>query len=186
MPFVLRLTISMFAAAMTASAGNACIGPPPPIELPGESAKAHESRRAAVFSAIADEDRRRFQTTLFDKAVSVTLGLVLRSRPAETRDGVGREVEVRPVAALKGAEASGPIVLANRYLTSCGWAGGGSATASAVGEYVIVFEGNLFADSLAEPYGIHINEARDPRLLDALNNAAVSLRDSSSVKASRP
>ena len=174
----LTFLMSLAIAAISGSA-FACISPPPPVTLPSESDDAYEKRREAWVKAQADENRRRYQTYLFDQADRIELAIVRKSTPipfAEAGGALGARIEVEPVTPLKGDDSQASIVLSDTNVTTCGISGAGSATTARPGDYVIVFHNISFRDE-PRPYGITVDEAREPRLLSALTDAAVLLRD---------
>lgn len=157
----------------------ACIFPPPPIPLPNETDDAYQLRREATSKAQADEDRRRFQTHLFDQADRIELAIVRQSTPipfAEAGGQLGAKIVVEPVTPLKGDSSTASISLADTIVTTCGIGGSGTATSARPGDYVIVFHNISFRDD-PRPFGITIVEAREPRILSALTDAALLLRD---------
>lgn len=171
----------LMSLAIGSISGNAfaCIYPPPPIPLPSETDDAYEKRREASVKAQADEDRRRYQTNLFDQADRIDLAIVRKSTPipfAEAGGALGAKIEVEPVTPLKGDGSKGAIALSDTNVSTCGIGGAGSATTARPGDYVIVFHNISFRDE-SRPFGINIDEAREPRLLSALADAAVLLRD---------
>jgi hypothetical protein len=158
------------------SIADACTLPPPTVRLPAESEALFEARSKATLEAIKDEDRRSFQVSLREKSLGSFIGIVERRDQVTIEDGVGSMVSVRPIKKLTGTLPSGPFVLRDKRLTTCGTVGGGTATSGLVGEYVIVFREMPFASG-REDFGIRAQEARDPFLLQALTEFAQEARD---------
>ena len=181
--FRVRPTV-LAAVAYVALAGvaDACIGPPPPIQLPGESDEAYKIRTQAVYRALGDEGRRRFQVTLYDKSNRIRLAMVEHSSAVDAMGSPGRQVVVEPVATFKGEEQPIPVTLTDLYWTSCGMAGGGPATAAQRGEFIILFEGDLFEGRATDRYGIKMEDLREPRLLEAVNAFALAARERAEVR----
>lgn len=177
-----RTTLNWLAALTVAAFPGpsvACIYPPPPIPLPNETDDAYQRRSEATSKAQADEDRRRYQTYLFDQADRIELAMVRTSTPipfAEAGGALGAKVEVEPVTPLKGVGSKGSIALSDTKVTTCGIGGSGTATSAQPGDYVIVFHNISFRDD-PRPFGIKLVEAREPRILSALTDAALLLRD---------
>ena len=163
----MRRLIFAFSLTATSVPTLACIPPPPVSQLPGESEKAYKERHKAAALAEDDEMRRGYQIALFEKASRVSIARVESTETIQLADGEGRKVTVTPMKALKGDASGDRVLLADRILTTCGWAGGGSAPRGGPGDYVILFEGDLFRSG-AERFGLLAREARDPRLLQAL------------------
>ena len=159
----------IFACALTAWSVPAltCIPPPPVSQLPGESAEAYKLRHKAAALAEDDEMHRQYQIALFEKATRVAIARIESTEPVKLAVGEGRSVVVSPMKALKGDPSGDRVLLADKTLTTCGWAGGGSAPRGAPGDYIILFEGDLFRGG-GDKFGLLAREARDPKLLQAL------------------
>ncbi|QDP20223.1 hypothetical protein [Sphingomonas xanthus] len=162
------------ASLVLSQAADACIPPPPPIRLPDESPEAFKVRSTALLDALSDEERRSYQAALYDRSDRIFLGVVANSEAIDAAGTPGHRVTVRPIASLKGGHPTEPLVLADRYLTSCGKAGGGSATSARTGDYVLVLEGDLFRQG-PQGFGFQLNDLREPRLLAGLETIARQL-----------
>jgi hypothetical protein len=160
------LIVALFLAAVPNPA-LACVLPPPPLPLPGESPDAYRIRSKAVLESEERDLQLNFQAKLMDSAKRVSIGVIIDRGPSPAFS-LGRRISARPLKVIKGTPSTEPVVLEDRSMTDCGPIGGGSApSAGAIGDYVIVFEGPALSDG--EPSsGMLVSEARDPRLLDAL------------------
>lgn len=165
----------------------ACVPPPPPVQFPDETREAYSARATIVHADTLDEDRRSLQERLFDQASSVVLARVISSTPVPI-DGwgmpvTGHRIEAEPLHTLKGEPLSGTLTLADRSISSCGLAGGGPATSQKAGAKIIIFR-NGFLEGEIGNFGIPLTDAREPRLMKALNQAALALRSKSSTSES--
>ena len=157
----------------TAAPAAACIGPPPRVRLTDESEAAFLARSQAFAAAENDEDRRAFQVRLFDQASRVTLARVTASTklPGALSDGLspGFRVEVQPIALFKGPALNGrPVALQDAGMSTCGRYGGGTATATAPGSYILLFE-DANPQGPTGHHGILLHEVREPRVLERFN-----------------
>jgi hypothetical protein len=166
-----QVTAGLTAAALlvTASPATACIGPAPTIRLSGESDEEYKRRGAAFARAEDDEMRRALQSALFDRATRVSLAQVTSATtvPGVLSDGLSpiRRVEAVPLALFKGTALNGrPIAVQDKTMTTCGPAGGGTATMAKPGDYVLLFEGAK-PDGPTGHHGILLEELREPRIL---------------------
>jgi hypothetical protein len=169
----------------TGEAATACVPPPPPVRFPAESGDAYAARSKIVFQDSLDEDRRALQVRLFDNARSIHLARVATSTPVAIGGwGVpvqGHAITAMAIRTLKGDPPVGPLAMADRGMTSCGLYGGGPATSEKPGALIVVFTGVRLGDNVQD-FGLPLAAAREPRLMAALNEAALALRDSNKEK----
>lgn len=168
-----------FAVLVAATPALACVPPPPPLQLSGESRQAYADRSKAFVEALSNEDQRARQVRLYGAASRVSLARVINSTPlpGTLDDGQPRRrVDVQPVAAFKGPAPSGRAIrLEDAGMTTCGRYGGGSATAAKPGDYVLLFEG-VDTGGLSRNLGLLLNELREPRILERFNEVIQQAR----------
>jgi hypothetical protein len=125
------------------------------------------------------------QVRLFDNARSIHLARVATSTPVAIGGwGVpvqGHAITAMAIRTLKGDPPVGPLAMADRGMTSCGLYGGGPATSEKPGALIVVFTGVRLGDNVQD-FGLPLAAAREPRLMAALNEAALALRDSNKEK----
>jgi hypothetical protein len=154
-----------------------CVPPPPQVQLPGEDLEAFRSRAEAFNRARDDDDRRRYQAELFDRASRVSLARVVTasSTPRLLSDGLSNawRVEAQPLVLFKGpASTNAPVAIEDNVMTTCGPGGGGTATRVPVGSYIILFE-NVGSGATTGHIGIRMAELVESRMLRAFNESVV-------------
>ena len=174
---VLALSLAL---AMCPGAASACIPPAPPIQLSGESDRDYLERRNAFTQAVLYGERRAAQERLYDKASRVSLARVIKSDRLSLilNDGApARRVEVLPIAIFKGAPLNGETrKLEDAGLTSCGRYGGGNATISAPGDYIVLFE-DANPSAPTGYYGLLLTELLEPRILGRFDKVVHAARE---------
>lgn len=141
-------------ACVFAAPAQACLFPPPPVKLAGESDEDWRKRTTAALEAELQANLKLGEANDYREASTIYLGRIVSSEEIST-DGskYGRRVVVRALAALKGKLPTESKVLQTRTLTSCGFEGGGRAVWGSVGSLAIIFDG-------LPPYGFK-NETTD-------------------------
>jgi hypothetical protein len=143
------------------------------MQLPGESPKAYHDRVEAAFAAELFEERRLMQSNLLAQSTATFIGVVADSREIAVGEVKGHEVSVRPVYAIKGDLPNQSVTLRDTVFTDCGMSGGGSATSSSPGDYVIVFTGLPEGPLRGANVGIVAKESQLPELRNALAHYAL-------------
>jgi hypothetical protein len=176
--------IACLLTVAVSDAATACVPPPPPVRFPSESDDAYAARSKIVFQHSLDEDRRALQVRLLDNAQSIHLARVETSTPVAIGGwGVpihGHAITAKAIRTLKGDPPAGPLAMADRGMTTCGLYGGGLATSEKPGALIVVFTGVRLGDDVQD-FGLPLAAAREPRLMAALNEAALALRDNHEV-----
>jgi hypothetical protein len=179
--------IALAASLAIPSAASACVLPPPPVRFPGETQADYSARSKIVYADTLDEDRRSLQARLFDQASSVVVARVAASTPIPIEGWgmpvTGHRIVAEPLSTLKGEPQSDPMTMADSSMSSCGLGGGGPATSEKAGALIIVFRNVLLGGRTAN-FGLPLAAAREPRLMEALNEAALALRSKSSSNGS--
>jgi hypothetical protein len=160
-------------ALLVPHAASACVFMPPPQRLPDEPAAAEGERHRAYSSFLDFDGRRAQQARLLELASTVSLARVTQV----TRGRAGSEASQTSVVrltAFKGQPAKGEVTLSSNNV-ACSLPHDGSASSAAVGEYVVLFEGDLNPISISGHYGIVLKEVADRRIWDMLRNAAAQL-----------
>ena len=171
---------SAFFALLAASPASPCIPPPPPLQLSGESDESYRARAEVFTRATLDEERRAWQTRLYENATRVSLARVTASTtlPGVLSDGLssGRRVELQPIAVFKGAPAAGEKrSVQDAGMTTCGLYGGGTATTGSPGDYVILFE-DADPNSPTGHLGFRLTDLREPRILSRFSEVVQAAR----------
>ncbi len=155
-------------AILIAAPAAACIGPAPPLRLPGETDAAFQLRSESVFIAQEDEQRREWQSNMHDRAERVFIAIVTSTREVTSAGESRRTMTVRPVHALKGVLPAAPVDVRDMRSLSCQAVVGVRRTGER-GDYVILFDGLRWGEAKLEPtMEVAAHEARDPRLIRAL------------------
>jgi hypothetical protein len=158
---------------------KACIPPPPPLALNGESDSAYRGRARAFQDAELDEDRRRVQVVWFDAASSVSLARITRvielTRVLDHGMSPAARAEAVRLGSFKGDAPTGvTVAMEDVVATTCGIHGGGTAPRASVGDYVVVFE-NVQPQGTGH-VGMMLRDLREPRVIKAINGVVQRAR----------
>ncbi|MDQ3074944.1 MAG: hypothetical protein M3Q88_04950 [Pseudomonadota bacterium] len=161
--------IAAFAQVVPAAA---CVPFAPMLALPDEPDEAYRLRSSSLLAAQYDEERRRWQQGLFNRAERVLIARVT-GHPAG-KDG-DRWIAAQPLAAIKGELPAAPIAVQDRRMQSCAAVVGGERRRARAGDYIILFDATRFNEGDAPvAVEIAIHKARDPRLIDAIRGARLA------------
>jgi len=142
--------------------------------LPGEADEAYQLRSSSLLAAQYDEERRWWQQGLFDRAERVVIARVTVISGAANGDR-NPWIAARPLAAIKGPLPATRIAVEDRRMQSCAAIVGGERRRARAGDYIIVFEATRLNEGDARgTWEIPIHEARDPRLIEAIQNVRIA------------
>lgn len=169
------LACALAAALALPVPATACTLFPPPLALPDEPKEAFALRAQSLLAAQYDEERRRWQESHFEEAERVLLARVtaVRTTPGDQSP----LVTAHGLIAIKGDLPSAPSQVRDDRMRSCAAIVGGSRRAARPGDYIILFDATrLNPGDPAITLEIPVHEARDPRLISAINAAPSQLR----------
>lgn len=185
MRWLMSLRIAGVLTVALTDAAIACVPPPPPVRFSSETDQDYAARAKIVFEDSQDEDRRARQVWLFENARSIHLARVATTAPVAI-EGWGEPVRGHAITAktirtIKGDQPDSPLAMADRSMSSCGIGGGGPATSEPPGALILVFT-DVPIGGGRQHFGLPIAAVREPRLMAALDKAAISLRDATTTE----